>query len=352
MRKNYLLVIAKIILFSIILTPIKGIAQVPTGYYGNANGLSGENLKTALYNIIKGHTEFSYTSSSTDVWDILKETDRDPDNSENVILLYTGWSVNAAQEYNHGNGWTREHVWSKSHGDFGTSKGPGTDVHHLRPCDGSVNSAKNNKDFDEGGEEYFDNGIATGCYSNSESWTWEPRDAVKGDVARMIFYMAVRYEGENGEPDLELVDYTFSSPNKEPLYGKKSTLLQWNIDDPVDDWERNRNNIIYNDYQHNRNPFIDHPEYADAIWGTTTLAENTFINEQLSLQLTTNILKVKGQCDDNTILMLFDMGGRMIISSDLNIEQEIHLNALKKGVYIVKLLSSNSVASKKISLMY
>jgi len=237
-------------------------AQVPDGYYDDAEGLSGDDLKASLHEIIDDHNEFPYSSGSTDVWDILKETDRDPDNSSNVILFYTGWSVNAAQEYNNGSGWNREHVWAKSHGDFGTSPGPGTDVHHLRPTDISVNSARGNKDFDNGGTEYIDGDGATGC--NSDNNSWEPRDSEKGDVARMIFYMAVRYEGDSGELDLEMADYVNTAPD--PLHGKFSTLMQWNLFDPVDEFEQNRNDVIY-DYQENRNPFIDHPEYALLIWG-------------------------------------------------------------------------------------
>jgi len=102
-------------------------------------------------------------------------------------LIFFHINYNAAQEYNNGQGWSREHVWPQSHGDFGTSRGVGTDAHHLRPCDISVNSARGNDDFYNGGTEYIDGDGPTGCYTTS--LTWEPRDAVKGDVARMIFYM-------------------------------------------------------------------------------------------------------------------------------------------------------------------
>lgn len=208
--------------------------------------------------------EFNYTSStSTDVWDILKEADRAPGCPEYVKLLYTNRMRNAAEEYNYGKGWTREHVWAKSHGDFGTTKGAGTDAHHLRPADASVNSARNNKDFDDGGTEYIDGDYPTGCKRDVDSW--EPQDSEKGDVARMLFYMAVRYEGENDEPDLELADSVNTYPAL--LHGKLSALLQWHQLDPVDNWERRRNDIIYTDFQGNRNPFIDHPEFVDKIWG-------------------------------------------------------------------------------------
>ncbi|MEP4534313.1 MAG: endonuclease [Cyclobacteriaceae bacterium] len=249
---------------------LPAIAQIPTGYYDEAEGLSADELKTALYNIIKEHKEFPYTSGSTDTWDILKETDKDPDNPSNVIGLYSGFSMDAAAEYNGGDGWTREHVWAKSRGDFGTTMGPGTDVHHLRPEDNSTNSARSNRTFAECNEPFTDNSGtysgATGSYTSSSDFVWEPRAEVKGDVARMIFYMATRYEGENGEPDLEVVDYIVEQYSSLPEHGKLTDLLIWHEEDPVDDYERNRNDIIYG-YQENRNPFIDHPEYVASIWG-------------------------------------------------------------------------------------
>lgn len=111
--------------FSLFLFSLCSFAQIPEGYYNSANGFTGESLKRALHEIIKNHIEFPYTSTSTDTWDILKETDKDTANPDNIILFYSGWSVNAAQEYNNNTGWSREHVWAKSHGDFGTDKGGG-----------------------------------------------------------------------------------------------------------------------------------------------------------------------------------------------------------------------------------
>ena len=227
----------------------------PDGYYDAANGKSGEQLKSALHDIIDDHTEISYSN----VWEALRETDEDPSNSNNVILLYTGRSQGKNENGGNADDWNREHVWAKSHGDFGTSMGPGTDLHHLRPTDASVNSSRSNLDFDEGGSEHTE---AAGNYYDSDSW--EPRDSVKGDVARMIFYMDVRYEGDSGEPDLELNNQV--NNGSAPYHGKLSVLLEWHEEDPVDDLERRRNEIIYNDYQHNRNPFIDHPEWVAEIW--------------------------------------------------------------------------------------
>lgn len=242
-------------------------SQIPEGYYDGTENLGGDGLKSAIYNIIKGHTAYPYTSSSTDVWDILKASDRDPNNSENVILFYCGRSINAAQEYNSGNGWDREHVWAKSRGELSIeTPGAGTDAHNLRPADGDVNTARNNRWFAQTAEkEYIDNGFATGNYYSESQWIWTPKAEFKGDVARIIFYMATRYEGENGEPDLEVIDYFADKYTNEPIHALLSDLLLWHAQDPVDAMEMNRNNVIFG-YQHNRNPFIDHPEWVECIW--------------------------------------------------------------------------------------
>lgn len=242
-------------------------AQIPQGYYDVAEGKTKEELKAALNDIIKGHTEFPYTSSSTDTWDILKETDRDPANNANVIGIYSGFSMNGALEYDNAKGWSREHVWAKSRGDFGTDRGAGTDVHHLRAEDVSTNSARSNRNFNNDCDtQYVDGDGTTNSYSCSNEFSWEPPTEVKGDIARMLFYMATRYEGENGEPDLELTEVLQSNTSKAPLHAKLSVLLVWHEEDPVNETERSRNDIIYG-YQKNRNPFIDHPEYVDLIWG-------------------------------------------------------------------------------------
>ena len=329
-------------------------AQIPDGYYDDADGLTGGDLKTALYNIIKGHVEFSYTSSSTDVWDILKETDKDPDNEDNVILFYTGWSVDAEQEYNGGSGWTREHVWSKSHGDFGTTQGAGTDAHHLRPADLSVNSAKNNRWFDNCSTPYYDDGIFTGCYKDDANWAWEPRDEVKGDVARMMFYMATRYEGSNGEPDLELINYFPSNNNtSEPIYAMLNTLLQWNIEDPVDDWERNRNDIIYYDYQHNRNPFIDYPEFVEDIWGVPT-----YIDEKLLQQVeiypnpATSQFTINTQSSVFTTIIIYNLQSAQVFKTISYTERTtIFTSFLEPGLYFVKIIQNNQNTTQKLIIV-
>jgi endonuclease I len=224
-------------------------------YYAPAIGKSGAALRSALHAIIRNQTVLTYDQ----VWTALKDTDQDPANSNNVIEVYSGRSIAKSNNGGGADQWNREHVWAKSHGDFGTAQGPGTDVHHLRPEDVTVNSDRGNLDFDNGGSAVNQ---CPDCWRDGDSF--EPRDAVKGDVARMIFYMAIRYEGDDGWPDLE--------PNNSvgngsaPAIGKLSVLKQWNQQDPPDAFEQRRNQRIYDAWQHNRNPFIDHPEWASSIW--------------------------------------------------------------------------------------
>ncbi|WP_052245808.1 endonuclease [Sporosarcina sp. ZBG7A] len=229
------------------------------GYYSDAIGKEGQALKTALHDIISDQRILSYSN----VWDALKKTDEDPNNPNNVILLYSGASISKSRNGGNVGDWNREHVWAKSHGDFGTSNGPGTDIHHLRPTDVQVNSSRGSLDFDNGGTAVKG---CNGCLKTTNSW--EPPDRVKGDVARMIFYMATRYE-KGDKVDLELNEKLNNGKN--PYHGKLSVLLQWHEQDPIDEFEQNRNNMIF-EIQGNRNPFIDHPEWVELIWKSSNVS--------------------------------------------------------------------------------
>ncbi|GAA2023649.1 hypothetical protein GCM10009740_11230 [Terrabacter terrae] len=227
-------------------------------YYASAIGKTGSALHTELHRIISsGVTTLTYDQ----VWTALGDTDQDPNNAGNVIEVYSGRSIAKSDNGGGVDQWNREHVWAKSHGDFGTVNGPGTDVHHLRPEDVTVNSTRGNLDFDNGGSAVAQ---CTGCLSDSDSF--QPRDAVKGDVARMIFYMAVRWDGGDGFADLE--PNSSVANGTAPYLGKLSVLKQWNLQDPPDAFEKRRNQVIYDTWQHNRNPFIDHPEWVTAIYGS------------------------------------------------------------------------------------
>ncbi|MFB6342939.1 endonuclease I family protein [Saccharicrinis sp. FJH62] len=309
----------RIVLLAVLLIGLSWVqAQIPAGYYDGTDGLYREALHSKLHQIIKGNKVFTYGDARY----ILDETDRDPNKSSNIILVYGGYSVSSTWDY--GNTWNREHVWAKSHGDFGTDDGPGSDLHNLKPADATINEDRSNKDFDEGGWQESDYSPPAGyskpyktdCYTNDQ--TWEPRDEVKGDIARIIFYMDVRYDGDDGFPDLQVVDkvpsITAITPNQ-PYHGKLSTLLRWNEEDPPDDFERNRNDVIYS-YQNNRNPFIDHPEFVNAIWG-----ENAAV-DQLE-KSTDRVYYSRGNvvCENNSIesksLQVFNLAGKQIYNSSV-----------------------------------
>ncbi|MFB9327711.1 endonuclease I family protein [Paenibacillus aurantiacus] len=233
-------------------------------YYKNAMNKSGTELKKALHDIVSKQKSLTYD----EIWEAVKKTDEDPHNSNNVILFYSGQSdskLNTDHGGNDNSKWNREHVWAQSHGDFGTAKGIGTDLHHLRPENKRVNGDRGDKDFDnlpQNAKYQYTSVPIPDTYWDKQQEIWDPRDEVKGDVARIMFYMDTRYE-DSDSMDLELVNQLTDSHS--PKFGNLSTLMKWHELDPVDDFEKRRNEVIYS-YQGNRNPFIDHPEWVSQIW--------------------------------------------------------------------------------------
>ncbi len=232
-------------------------------YYEGTSGLTGNELKLKLHQIINDHTVRSYDEFRDT---ILPDLDEDPNNSNNVIVFYKNTSVPKADFANGNDGWNREHTWPSSHGFSSSSDTAFTDAHNLRPSDATVNTSKSNKDFND--VEHIaanEQGEAPDTYTTSDFW--EPRDEIKGDVARILFYMDVRYESDR--LNLELVDrISFSNA---PELGVLYTLIEWHEADPVDAAEMARHEGVFG-YQGNRNPFIDHPEWVAEIWGSTSEA--------------------------------------------------------------------------------
>ncbi|MGC8840339.1 MAG: endonuclease [Candidatus Sumerlaeaceae bacterium] len=269
------------------------LAAPPPGYYDSAMGLSGNALRQALHNIIKNHTVLPYTSSSTtDTRAALKLLDEDPNNTNNVLLHYKGTSEPKA---NFGTTWNREHLWPQSLG--ADVLPPNTDLHHIFSEDAVLNSSRGNSVFDN----VYPN-QTNSAYGNYWTGTrFEVRDPQKGDVARALLYMDVRYDGTGGEPDLVLKNTT--APAYDEM-GVLPTLLQWHWFDLPDAREQQRNDQIYALFQHNRNPFVDHPEFVYLIWGpvtdndtvslsytnraAATVAAGATNYSLLSLELTTN----------------------------------------------------------------
>ena len=339
--------------------------DIPQDYYAEALNLAGDDLKEALHQIIANHIPYPYTSSSTDTWDILQDSDQDPENNNNILLVYTNRSQDKGyrdgsgnySQYENGNGtqsnsWNREHIWPKSHGFPNQDDIAYRDVHNLKPCDRSVNASRGVKDFDNGGNNHEE---ALSCLTDFDSW--EPADFVKGDIARILFYMVVRYDPGynyyNETFDLELVDYT-TPDNFDPILGKLSTLLDWHILDPVDDFEVNRNEVIYN-YQQNRNPFIDHPELVDYIWGENNNQNwsgnlNTYNSELEMNNIYPNPTNGKIYLPEifvNNNYEVLDINGKILTTGKINQARILNFD-LEKGVYFLKIIESNKHSSLKL----
>lgn len=264
-------------------------ASVPgNDYYSGVNTSSASALRASLHAIIDDHQRFPYSSSATDTWDVLEFADEDPMNPGRILDVYRNASY---QKYGAGNTeYNREHTWPKSYGftDDGSGNYPYTDTHMLFLSDSGYNSSRGNKPYADclsnctekvtvanGGE-----GGGSGVFPGNSNWydttywqTWGDR---KGDVARALLYMDVRYEGGThgvtgaAEPNLILTDdpglIQSSSNNLSVAYmGRLADLLRWHAEDPVDAKEQLRNEAVYS-YQGNRNPFIDHPEWAACIF--------------------------------------------------------------------------------------
>jgi endonuclease I len=347
--KNFLSLIA-------ILLVVTLNAQIPAYYNGVNLNLTGMSLKSELTSKISAtHTnQLSYTPG---VWNVLKDSDLDPTNSANVILVY-GWDDTDADETNdrtrdkdfsggsNSNEWNREHVFPKSKGtpDLGTS-GPGSDAHNLRPADVDFNGARSNREFATG----------SGTAGTIGSY-WYPGDEWKGDVARIYMYMYVRYTtrckpgnaciGNPVSIDLNMVEL----------------LLQWNIDDPVSDFERTRNDEIY-DAQGNRNPFIDNAYLATLIWGGSD-AENVWLelgiddveHEDIKFSIYPNpsingVVNVSFNTTQSiSKIEVFDISGKITNTyNGTNLSSNtLTIDNLNTGIYFLKVTTLTAVLTKKI----
>lgn len=266
-------------------------------YYSGVDLTDGSTLRASLHQIIDDHTRFPYSSSDTDTWDILELADEDPNNPSNVLTIYKN---STEVKFGGGNGpYNREHTWPRTFGfpDQSGPQGPSsayTDCHHLRLSDTSYNSSRGSRAFgicngsctELTTDVNNSQGGGSGVYPGNSNWAgasdggsgiFEAWGHRRGDVARSILYMDIRYEGGShgvtgvAEPNLELTDDTSliqgtgSNTSGTAYMGRLSTLLAWHVEDPPDDGERFRNEVVFS-FQGNRNPFVDHPEWAACLY--------------------------------------------------------------------------------------
>ena len=265
-------------------------SQIPPGYYDPATGKTGTELQAALHNIIKNHTVKSYdyiwtAFHTTDdkpngtVWDMYSDI---PDGTPNGNPPYVFQFGNdqCGNYSGEGDCYNREHSWPKSW--FNDVPPMNSDIFHIYPTDGYVNGKRSNYAYGTVSTASWTS--LNGSKLGSCSWpgftgtVFEPIDAYKGDFARTYFYMSTRYYTEDG--NWNVTDMTNKSQLKPWAL---QMMLVWSSEDPVSTKEIDRNNAVYG-MQNNRNPFIDHPEYAGLIWGYPVgIADQKNIDYQLNV---------------------------------------------------------------------
>ena len=317
----------------------------PSGYYDSLYGLSDVALRQALQDIV-ANPSVVRAQTYADIIDILKEADQNPANSNQVWLVYTEQG-RAKLDYqltssNLGK-WNREHTFPRSLAGynsivldeiadgknvFWTTKADSlrhgnSDGHALRAADGPENSARNNQHYGE---------------YNGPTGTL---GSFKGDVARSVLYMAVRYNG------LEVVN---GYPSVVGQMGDLATLLTWHRNDPPDDFEMNRNNVVYT-WQFNRNPFIDQPDLVEYIWGNK-VGQTLGVNDEKLLEISVYPNPTKDKIfisgiKNQAFVEIYSTVGRRILRTTLSNDTSVDLN-VASGIYFLKIISDGKSAVKKI----
>lgn len=313
-------------------------AQIPSYYDGIDFTQSPSDLEEDLRNLVMAtHSyELIYTP---EVWDALKLADLNPENLANVFLIYGQDDASIDARYHrtrdknescHTNScagkWVREHVFPKSLANPSFDvEGPGADAHAIRAIDSQMNQTRSNRKFAEG--IGYSNITSQGLFYPGDEW--------KGDVARMMMYMHIRY-GTRCKATFVGAGETTYHPEMPDIF------LKWNAEDPVSEHERVRNTVLQ-DRQGNRNPFIDNPYLATKLWGGQE-AENTW--EEMSIQ---EISKAKTEVYPNPSygefhissdklmeeLSIYDYSGREIWRQKNLTNSPINLKEQPSGIYIL-----------------
>lgn len=329
-------------------------AQQP--YYNGVNlTLIGGALKTELANkITNTHTSLLTYSN---VWTELKITDEDPNNSSNVLLLYgyndtDGSVINDRSRSKNSNGgsvgeWNREHTFAQSLATPSmttSSPNAGTDAHHLRSSDVQMNGNRGSRKFSSG------SGNAGDVGSN-----WYPGDEWKGDVARMMMYMYLRYP-------TQCVPTNVGTGTTVSLDDMLTLFIEWNVQDPVSSFEAQRNTRLQTS-QGNRNPFIDNPYLATAIWGgadaentwpgSVSITEKEAVNSFLVYPTPSNSGNVHvffDHTEEVKLLTLYNVNGQEVksIINPVFENNEFIINDLAAGFFVLKAVIGNNILTKKV----
>jgi len=344
-------------LFTTLLASIAAIsllAQPPSNYYDSAEGKNGEELIQALHEIIDNHISLSYS----DLWDAFYDTDRKDDGT--VWDMYSTCSFTFFDDQDSGSGGTseceyynREHSFPASW--FGSSSPMYTDLFHIYPTDKKVNSVRANYPFGEVGSASYtsSNGSKLGScsYTGYSGTVFEPTDEYKGDFARTYFYMVTRYYDNTQTWDSPMLNGTNFPAFEEWAL---NLLIDWHELDPVSQKEINRNNAIYNDYQENRNPFIDNPDFVNDIWryanSSTTNTLQAF-SVTLSPNPAKDLVSIEVSSIDNYKVDVYNLLGNKMLESSNNATHTntpIDISNLPNGIYIVCVTSKEVKVVKRL----
>lgn len=336
-------------------------AGIPPSYYNDADGKNKSELKTALHVIICQDTTgyFRHGSGHGHTWEAFYYTDRDVETNA-VIDMYSskiryfpdpnpnfssfGYEVHI------------EHSMPKSWwGSLTTA--PYKDLHHLYPADGSTNISKSNHPLGVvSGTVSMDNGVSKVGYANYDGYSgkvFEPADEYKGDFARSYFYMVTAYQNY-----YSLWNSPMLLKNTYPTLNNWSIelLLSWHHNDAVSEKELKRTEVVYNP-QGNRNPFIDHPELADYIWGqnvddlwgqTLSLTDVEFNDWKLLADPTDSKINVRSSTITPININIYHLNGINIFSYSSLTNSDISIPKVAEGIYIVEIISDNQLLREKI----
>jgi endonuclease I len=337
----------KVRLLLFFLLPFLCIAQIPAYYSSIDFSKKGDILKNQLTTLITTThtTNLPYTATgTTDTWDALYQTDLNPNNSNNVLLVY-GWNDTDTDITNdlsrdktfscHTSScsglWVREHVFPRSLGtpNLGFELA-GADAHHLRSIDSDRNNSRSNRKFEEG------SGIDLSYITLAGNWY--PGNQWKGDIARMIMYMYVRYPSQCLPNNVGVGSTSYSNYGDMP-----NVFLDWNAQDPVSQYEINRNNIL-NTIQGNRNPFIDNPYLATRIWngptatdtwGLLSINQNSLSYINIYPTITSDYIYVSNPNNKTYNYSIYNNLGQLIKTNTTT--NKIDISNSTKGLYLINL---------------
>lgn len=326
-------------------------AQIPNGYYNSAQGLSGTNLKIALYNIIKNHTSLAYSA----LWNAFPKTDVKSNGKVYDIYSYkpTGpqpyeftFVTNQCGNYNgEGDCFNREHSWPQSW--FNSDVVPSSDLFHVYPTDGHVNNVRANYPYGKVGNASTttQNGSKLGnCVSPGYSQTvFEPIDEFKGDLARTYFYMTTRYYSEDGS-----WSSSGGTNGATILPWQVNVLVQWHQQDPVSTKEIARNDSIYK-LQLNRNPYIDNPQWVIDVFGANAGIEENALQKNFSIypNPSNEIVSISVQ-NFSANCKLINCLGEVVYCQNFSNQIKINTKNFSKGIYFIKLDTEKESAIKKL----